>query len=147
MKFRKLRIAWSVGWGLLAVLLIVFWVRSYENQTVSYNGPVFGSIIIGFDSRPGALTIGVEDIADAQPWSVHRIEKSEFTEQMLGFISTFSYSSDGVRMPYCFATSFATALAALPWLLWWPKRFSLRTLLVATTLISVVLGLIAWAAR
>ena len=30
MKYRKLRIAWSVGWGVVAVLLIVLlWVRSY----------------------------------------------------------------------------------------------------------------------
>ena len=28
-RFRKLRIAWSVGWGLAAVLLLVLWVRSY----------------------------------------------------------------------------------------------------------------------
>jgi hypothetical protein len=32
MKFRKLRIAWSVGWGLLAVLLVVLWVRSYSHR-------------------------------------------------------------------------------------------------------------------
>jgi hypothetical protein len=29
MRFRKLRIAWSVFWGLNGVLLIVLWVRSY----------------------------------------------------------------------------------------------------------------------
>ncbi len=29
MRFRKLRIAWSVFWGLAAVLLVVLWVRSY----------------------------------------------------------------------------------------------------------------------
>ena len=29
MRFRKLRIAWSVAWGVVAVLLIVLWVRSY----------------------------------------------------------------------------------------------------------------------
>src|SRR5689334_21565687 len=28
MKYRKLRIAWSVVWGLAAVLLIALWVRS-----------------------------------------------------------------------------------------------------------------------
>jgi hypothetical protein len=28
MRFRKLRIAWSVGWGVAAGLLIVLWVRS-----------------------------------------------------------------------------------------------------------------------
>jgi hypothetical protein len=27
-RFRRLRIAWSVGWGLLAVLLIAVWVQS-----------------------------------------------------------------------------------------------------------------------
>ncbi len=30
MRFRKLRIAWSVAWGILAVLLCVLWVRSYK---------------------------------------------------------------------------------------------------------------------
>jgi hypothetical protein len=29
MRFRKLRIAWSVVWGVVAMLLIVLWVRSY----------------------------------------------------------------------------------------------------------------------
>ena len=29
MRFRKLRIAWSVAWGVWRVLLIVLWVRSY----------------------------------------------------------------------------------------------------------------------
>jgi hypothetical protein len=29
MKFRKLRIAWSVACGILCLLLIVLWVRSY----------------------------------------------------------------------------------------------------------------------
>src|SRR5262245_26259149 len=29
MKFRKLRIAWSVAWGVVALLLAGLWVRSY----------------------------------------------------------------------------------------------------------------------
>ena len=33
------------------------------------------------------------------------------------------------------------ALAAVPWLRW---RFSLRTLLIAMTLVAVVLGIIMW---
>ena len=28
MKYRKLRIAWSVAWGVAAVLLIVIWMQS-----------------------------------------------------------------------------------------------------------------------
>ena len=35
----------------------------------------------------------------------------------------------------------------LPWLPWMPGRFSLRTLLIATTLVAVVLGLIVWLRR
>jgi hypothetical protein len=33
MKYRKLRIAWSVGWGVLCLLLILLWVRSYFGRT------------------------------------------------------------------------------------------------------------------
>jgi len=36
MKFRKLRIAWSVAWGISCVLLVVLWVRSYRNQESCY---------------------------------------------------------------------------------------------------------------
>jgi hypothetical protein len=46
-------------------------------------------------------------------------------------------------IPYwlpCLATA---TLAIIPWL----RRFSLRTLLIAMTLIAVVLGLVIWAAR
>src|SRR6185503_6285985 len=31
MRFRKLRIAWSVWWGVVAVLLCVLWVRSQNH--------------------------------------------------------------------------------------------------------------------
>jgi hypothetical protein len=37
-------------------------------------------------------------------------------------------------------------LAGVPWT-WWTNRFSLRTLLIATTLVAVGMGLIVWAAR
>src|SRR5215212_550767 len=36
MRFRKLRIAWSVFWGLSTVLLIVLWVRSYWSRQWAY---------------------------------------------------------------------------------------------------------------
>ena len=48
-------------------------------------------------------------------------------------------------LPLVFRVSSAT-LAAVPWIhaRW---RFSLRTLLIATTLVAVVLGLVVYAAR
>src|SRR5690349_13539570 len=54
MKFRKLRIAWSVFWGLACVLLVVLWVRSYWcADTVSINTLWRGwaADITSFDGR------------------------------------------------------------------------------------------------
>jgi hypothetical protein len=46
--------------------------------------------------------------------------------------------------PHWFAASVVTLIAATPWLRF---QFSLRTLLIATTLVAVVLGLVVWASR
>src|SRR5262245_8875502 len=58
MRFRKLRIAWSVVWGVAAVLLLVLWVRSYwrldefgcdgapsTEAVISQNGTLSASIV------------------------------------------------------------------------------------------------------
>ena len=37
----------------------------------------------------------------------------------------------------------SASLAAVPWFRW-SKRFSLRTMFITTTLVAIVLGLIAW---
>jgi hypothetical protein len=39
MKHRKLRIAWSVAWGIVVVLLIALWVRSYWIADIVYYRP------------------------------------------------------------------------------------------------------------
>jgi hypothetical protein len=36
MRFLKLRIAWSVVWGSVAVLLVAMWVRSYGREGILY---------------------------------------------------------------------------------------------------------------
>jgi hypothetical protein len=47
-------------------------------------------------------------------------------------------------VPHWFVTLLFIALAAIAWI---PGRFSLRTLLIAMTLVAVVLGLIVYATR
>jgi hypothetical protein len=47
-------------------------------------------------------------------------------------------------VPLSFPTGLAATLAAAPWLPW---RFNLRTLLITTTLVAVVLGPVVYATR
>jgi hypothetical protein len=39
MRFGKLRIAWSVGWGILCLLFVALWVRSYRWVDILGNWP------------------------------------------------------------------------------------------------------------
>jgi hypothetical protein len=53
MKYRKLRIACSVGWGVVAVLLIMLWLRSYwwENA-ITFR---MAGRVVTADSAPNGL--------------------------------------------------------------------------------------------
>jgi hypothetical protein len=67
MKHRKLRIAWSVAWGVIAVLLVALWVRSYWRCDVlcrDFKG--FDSL--EFMSDSGALNVAWlhGDVASAE---------------------------------------------------------------------------------
>ena len=48
-----------------------------------------------------------------------------------------------VYLPHWLPAMIVAAIGTAPWLPWF-SRFSLRTLLIATTLVAVVLGLIVW---
>jgi hypothetical protein len=66
--------------------------------------------------------------------------------ELWGF--AFAYSNalriTAYAFPHWFVVLLFTTLAAAPWLFKICWRFSLRTLLIATTLVAVVLGLIVW---
>jgi hypothetical protein len=47
-------------------------------------------------------------------------------------------------LPHWFVVGIVATLTSIPWLRW---QFSLRTLLIATTLVAALLGLIAYAVR
>jgi hypothetical protein len=57
----------------------------------------------------------------------------------------------GIRLPFWILGPASAALAFIPWLPWHkiplPTRFSLRSLLIVTTLVAVVLGLAMWSIR
>ena len=65
---------------------------------------------------------------------------------VLGFGSGQELFGPFIDIPQWFPVLLFATLATAPWIRW-SKRFSLRTLLIATTLVAVVLGLVVYAAR
>jgi hypothetical protein len=153
MRFRKLRIAWSVFWGLVAVLLIVLSVRSFW----------CGYDLIASDAKNGFVLFAERGVIGVTSPGLPRWSRTELIPETFipgkrahykapGFTG-FYVGSDPtgptyllIQIPLWFVVLFVTAVSALPSIRW-SKRFTLRTLLIATTLVAVVLGLVVWAAR
>jgi hypothetical protein len=146
MRYRKLRIAFSATCLIACVLLIVLWVRSYwYAEVIRY--PLLGKWdLSGIGTMRGALVIVV--MTDARPAN----PKREY--RLLPVRETMPITWTPRRIPSSYRIEFLipiwlivlplSTLSAAPWIRW---RFSLRTLLIATTLVAVVLGVVVWAVR
>jgi hypothetical protein len=138
MKYRKLRIAWSVAWGVVAVLVCVLWVRSYYWYDFT-QGPA------GITSASGSLYVRKE-VAIIR-FAGLRTLLPPLAANPLGMFSIASKGAivqpapGGITLPYWLLLSFIAGITIVPWLRW---RFSLRTLLITTTLVAVLLGLFVW---
>jgi len=152
MRFRKLRIAWSVVCGVVAVLLIVLWVRSYR-QVEWVQGPVTAHWYLVLGTTDGQLRIN--RIHDTQ-WTPPRMRRWEYQSTPLAY--AYPKPSDRPKwwhfklaryyavVPTWFLLILCASLGAMPWRVSL-RRFSLRTLLIATTLIAATLGLVVWSLR
>jgi hypothetical protein len=149
---RLLRLSWSTGYGIVCLLLIALWVRT-KYTIDSVHGPLSKPAGFGVMSRHGG--IGELLTEGNLAWSYYafpadELVRSEFELQIgyktaLGFVQYMK--SPGVfriRVPYWSLISLSAVFAAIPWLRW---RFSLRTLLIATTLIAFVLGAVVYSLR
>jgi hypothetical protein len=139
MKHRKLRIAWSVAWGIVAMVLIALWVRSYKYldsaQLLSGHpvSSVRGRILIG-------RQVGLAPLVPNAPIPNRRM--GIVSRPLIAFNVTFGGA--GVALPFWSATLLSAVMMSA---FWFPDRFSLRTLLIATTLVAAGLGLIVWATK
>jgi hypothetical protein len=148
MRFRKLRIAFSATCSVACVLLIALWVRSYRGgDSISlYESNPRG---VSLSSTKGRIELLTDNDINANPygWAGFVIDgdrdRRSASKVFGGFEARHTSRFDSLSIPHWFAVALAATLAATPWLYW---RFSLRTLLFATTLVAVVLGLIVWAA-
>ena len=154
MNSRKLRIAWSVFWGVAAVLIIVLWVRSYGKwDTLSYYtdpyDPNKTPLQFDLESWRGVVALYAEpseeyeELPFFQRWT-HSIKTPPvwLPQPHWKFqIGSEQYRHE-FRAPHMFFAALAAALATLPWITQQPRRFSLRMLLIATALAAVVLGVV-----
>jgi hypothetical protein len=147
MRFRKLRIAWTVGWGLVAVLLIVLWERSYWRLQIFERR--VGSQAVQISSVKGRIAIAHLDPRATIGRPYLSVVAGDSADWRKAGASGFAYYHDGwiaaLIAPFWLPALLSVALAVTPWISrsW---RFSLRTLLVATTLVAVILGLVVYAA-
>jgi hypothetical protein len=115
-RFRKLRIAWSVAWGIAAVLLIVLWVRSHRSCDY-IAGSASTHQVTWAKSLNGKLFIGCYPTEYATSWLKHgRIVNGadiEFTR--LGFyIGREEGLGQLVALPIWFLSITATGMATAP---------------------------------
>ena len=180
MRFRKLRIAWSVAWSVLCVLLVMLWVRSNYWRADRLHCPLWDKQAFVVASMYGRVTVvAYEPSPEPNEWKngyfSYRVDDQQafpgyVSNSVLGFgrlQRPFHYvpevvvpmpgkpagwntvynagatmvNGSGVFVPDWFLVGVAGGLAVAPWLKL-SRRFSLRTLLIATTLVAVVLGLI-----
>ena len=148
MKYRKLRIAFSAACGILCLLLVVLWVRSWERQSSSVNWygdawkrQVPGERYYKIFSNRGAIRLSTSSTVGN--WSVQVLEEER---AVLGFGVLKGQTSLYSQMPHWFLVSLTAFAGIAPWIRW-SKRFSLRTLLIGMTIIAALLGAIVWAAQ
>ncbi len=150
---RLLRIAFSAVCGIVCLLVIVLWVRSY--WTHDYTSGSISRISFQLSSLDGRLLLSMFD-GSPLPWSFASVSDGNGLplagfETFLGFgrIDTNVVSQPRMRciiVPHWFIALATGALGCAPCLFNLP-RFSLRTLLIATTLVAMLFGIVAYAVK
>lgn len=164
MKFRKLRIAFSITCLVACALLMALWVRSYWRMDQVY-GHTSATQLLHFGSMRAQVTvrrvknyrgtgIRLNWLPESEPVSDILQRRQQKFPDGQGDLLVYRYGSrygfgwlhDGVYVPHWFLALIMGTVAAIL-LIPWSLRFSLRTLLIAMTLVAIVLGMIAIAMR
>jgi hypothetical protein len=171
-RYRKLRIAWSVAWGTVAVLLVAVWVWScLQFDQIVYRRSL--SDYIAVTSTRGKLALGELDDASfsqvfTKDWKYLHFPMRGISNETGGPFAVFPVSvpdsaifivprisspfvlgprgrtNYDVSLPYWLLVFSAASVSAVPWIRW---RFSVRTLLIATTLVAAVFPVIVWVVK
>jgi hypothetical protein len=168
MRFKKTRIAISIVCGTLCLFLIGLWVRSYRQTDVLcislHVGRVRATVIESVSGRvmafAGPFSFHHRDSWPSDrnsPWfllheSIFESLDRRFFElpdpdAVHGFQIFDSPSGFHlISLPNWFLAAHFATFAIIPWIRW-SKRYSLRTLLIATTAVAIGLWFIVWMSR
>jgi hypothetical protein len=148
---RRLRIAASVFIIVVTAALMGLWVRSYWRSDILYRLDK-NNHVIGIGSEKGMVFLWPGHTVPPMPltsglqgWqlTIGKIESRPGSFQWGNFQWTVSAGITRINVPYWFITPLAAAAAFLPWV----KQFSLRTMLIATTVLAVILSAAVIASR
>jgi hypothetical protein len=158
---RYLRIVWSAFFGILCLLLIWLWVRSFTFGDVLYT-PVSHTRLSVFGSGRGGISFSpyvpcVEDYLGVRYYELRteaideqvkeRWNKLPWSARVLRIGVLRNGAITSILLPHFLFVAMTILAAAAPWIPNWKWRFSIRTLLIFTTVVAVVLGLIVWTSR
>jgi hypothetical protein len=144
MKYRKLRIAWSVLCGVVVVSMVALWIRSYswndhlDIRTGAPSGPQRSNVVLL--SNWGFLQALFNQTIDINNGIEYRNQPA-WARTDVGF----EWRHDGaIKVPDSFVVVMAAIAGVTPWL---NRRFTVRTLLIAMTCIAVAIVLVAYTIR
>jgi hypothetical protein len=145
---RLLRVSMLVTSGILCCLLVALWVRSYYYLD-QFSWPLSTTRGIEFVSLQGKVRCSTLRLLPAyfqlSAWGLESMgsgswpAKDEIEESKWGstFVSPLDFS---MWMPYSALVLVGMAVAVAPWIKW--RRFSVRSMLVAVTLVAILLGVV-----
>ena len=136
---RRVRIAVSVFFGVVAVaVLCVLWVRSYWwNEMVSRSDHMF----VAIGSNTGCFYIIQSQSAPDSDGTQWAFDHDVAIDLPADFSWMRTARTSSLRIPHWSLVLSCATLAAIPWA---SRHFSVRTILVAATLVAAVLGLGGW---
>jgi hypothetical protein len=141
MRFRKLRIAWSILCGVACALLIILWVRSCtwldygkvgEHRFASAHGQFLWERVV--------VPIYVYEGPTASPYPKVHWGINSFPHAVCGYWE----ENGGISISYWLPVVILFVVGPSGWI---SARFTIRTLLITTMIVSVVLGFSMYAGR
>lgn len=138
MRYRKLRIAWTMVWGFVALLLCVLWARSYWHNELCY-WTATNRTHTSLGSNSGVMYFSrnkLEATLTPRDWTYANFPPHETIWSHWCRCDGWNQHID-VGVSHWTIVLSVSILGSLPWL---PLRFSLRTMLIATTLVAASLG-------